>query len=57
MYTLYQICLQRTHVEVGVFVLHVVGMKYKFASFCINNVYILVKICNIFVEGGFGRKI
>lgn len=47
--------------EVGIFALSVVGMKYKFTSFCINDVYIcdhvLVKICKIFVEGGCGSKI
>lgn len=42
---------------VYIFALDVVDMKYKFTSFCINSVFILVKICKIFVEGRFGIKI
>lgn len=47
--------------EVGIFALDVVDMKHEFTSFCMNSVYIydqvLVIICKIFVEGGFGSKI
>lgn len=51
MYTLYQIYLEKTHMEVGIFALDVVDMKHEFTSFCMNSIYIydqvLVIICKI----------
>lgn len=61
MYTLYQVYLEKTHMEVDIFAPNVVDMKYKFTSFCMDNVCIydqvLVTICKIIVEGGFGSNI